>query len=113
VLTVDERGAPPFWGWGVAAPERVRDGRAPANRNLGDSGSQIVKGCIVTHDETYGLRTHAASPTHQRRMDRFPSFGKPRRLVAPLGDVAVVFIGRHNGPTLRDVSSRHGPGNRS
>jgi hypothetical protein len=35
--TADGKGAPPFWGWGVAAPAPVRDGRAPANRSLSDS----------------------------------------------------------------------------
>jgi hypothetical protein len=67
-------------------------------------GSQIVKSCIVAHDETCRLRSSVASPTHHSRMDRFASVGKPRGLVAPLGGAALVFIGRDNGPALRGMN---------
>lgn len=76
VHTAEGRGAPPFWGWGVAAPAPVRDGRAPANRSLGDSW--------FTNCEYARRNGRVAGPTHHRKMDRFASVGMPRPLVAPL-----------------------------
>jgi hypothetical protein len=79
-----ERGAAVLGMGGVAAPAPVRDGRAPANRSLGDSWFTTCEGLHSNSRRNVPSLATWAGPTHHRKMDRFASVGMPRPLVAPL-----------------------------